>query len=532
MSVSETQQEVDTKNFRLACVSGVDLNIALCFQIIGLSTLLAFFLLAIPLGTDGSMNKIAFTANQVIYCLFGFYLMRYNFEFSLPGMSDSFYNIIVGLSVALVILFYVLSFEGVIDTPITAVLRTVPPLFFSVLLITGYLIHARRLDAESSAKGGTSTDDIRVTMSPMRHKLSPPDSIDSSCMASSTCAHTADGRENADSSKGNGHFSGLSVSYLCLKNDLFGLSPRMIDMSGVMVVGSVTRQWARSFSMLLAVSATYMLCQYLAYVFQSATGILGEVGVYLIFSLSFMMIRPCVRFIGHLTDQHKTGGPSMEVLMEMTISFFFYTFYRNLFISIHSYSLFFIIKGIHVLSEVLNFSICFSQWYQGLLSHLFDRFADSPLVLQLLASVSGCRSADMIVQVQCFRYGMRLYLFISSILTFVLFFAFLRFGYNSSFYCLYDEISGAHYDLLMSMTFLSFIIELMVFWYTDVLCVSTYGHGILAVWQDFLLGKMGLSHKAVVVYMIWLMAHVSTDIYLSRLDASTIGGNDCPDIDY
>ena len=280
------------------------------------------------------------------------------------------------------------------------------------------------------------------------------------------------------------------------------------------------------------VAATYMLCQYFANSFQHATSAFGEVGVYFLFSLSFTIIRPIMRSIGYLSDKNKIGGPSIEVLMEMSISFFFYTFYRNLFISVRSFGLFFVIKAVHVVFEVCNYTICFSKWYRKFVESAYERYHESTLQYQIISCISGCRNVETLEQAQCFRSGMRFYLFRSSVVTFILFFTFLRYGYNSSFYCAYNEISEDHYLILMSMTGLSIVIELIVFWYTDILCFSTYGHGILRVWQEFLSGKVGLVHRSVIVYMIWLMAHVTADIYLYRIDTSSIGGPDCPDIEY
>jgi hypothetical protein len=83
---------------------------------------------------------------------------------------------------------------------------------------------------------------------------------------------------------------------------------------------------------------------------------------------------------------------------------------------------------------------------------------------------------------------------------------------------------------LMNISLLALGIELIVFLYTDFVCMNANNYHILSIWQNLLLGKYpNMHHQTLIIYMIWLMTHITTDIYLSRLDLSSIGGTHCPE---
>jgi hypothetical protein len=494
--------------------------------VIGTSAFLSFIIIGIPLGIHSSINDTAFIVYNVAYCWYGFVLLRLSFEYSLPGLSARLYLSTFIASSGIAVCFYMIHFLGVFDMSL-GVIRTVPPTLNTIFVLVAYLIHAVQQPSSIDSENGDTAIDrggVVTTMSPMRNvfnvdargSLSPPqDRINSQIMKVEVASTAYSSDDNL--------FADLSVDY-------FGLSVRCGDMDNVKVLGSWFHQWIRCMTVVMCISGTYLYCQWLALTFSSASGALGEVGIYLVFALSFSVLRPVARFIGYLIDRHKTGGPSVEVLMEMSISFFYFTFYRNLFVSVRSYLVFFAIKSIHVAMEMLNCSICFSQWYRQHLDRAFVAWQDFPLGKRALRIVAGCKSVDMFVQLQCIKTGMRLYLFLSSAITFMLFFTFLRYGYNRPYYCLYREISDKEYTMLMNITFMAVMIELAVYGYTDWVCRTSYGHGVLTTWQGLLHGKLGGSRRSLLIYMIWLLGHVTTDIYLSRLDVSSVGGIDCPDL--
>jgi hypothetical protein len=315
--------------------------------------------------------------------------------------------------------------------------------------------------------------------------------------------------------------------------EFVGIFPHMKDLKDVTVQGSVVVQWAKSVTMLLAITAVYIYCQTLALQFSNAKNFLGEIGIYILFTISFLFIKPVIRKLGHIADANKTGGPSLELLMEMSIYFFYFTFERNLFISVNSYSDFFMIKSIYVVFELLNNTITFHTWYHNKLILLFVQYKLSPVRLQLLKLVAGGEYADLALQVQCLRMGMKLYFLLTTAFTFVLFFLFLRYGYNHQYYCLYEEMSDADFYLLMNITIISVVLELLLFLFADYLYFHNFRHrGILSTWEYLLRGQfVSVPNTSVVMYLIWLMTHVTTDLYIARIDVSGIGGIDCPDIE-
>jgi len=323
-------------------------------------------------------------------------------------------------------------------------------------------------------------------------------------------------------------------------SEYLGLSPQLTELREVSVRGSVVRQWSKSVVMLLAITAVYIYCQTLALQFSNAKGSFGELGIYILFTISFVFIKPVIRKLGHIADINKTGGPSLELLMEISVYFFYFTFERNLFISVTSYADFFMIKSIYVVFELLNNTVTFHTWYHNTLVELFARYKLSPLPLQVLRVLAGGEYADLALQVQCLRMGMKLYFLLTTAFTFILYFVFLRFGYNHQYYCLYDELQDKDFYLLMNITIISVGIELLLFLFTDCLYFFQFQHqhhggkkgSILCTWESLLRGQLsGIPNTTVVMYLVWLMTHVTTDLYIARIDVSDIGGIDCPDVD-
>lgn len=514
-----------------------EFDFRLCYTVIGTGSLLAFIVIAIPLNINSSsINEVAFMAYSVVYCWYGFVLLRLIFEYSLPGLSRHLYLITFLVASLAVTTFYLIHFSDLFHMSL-GVIRTVPPSISTVIVMAAYLLHAVQYKSPSrpsnlDVRGST----VAATTSPMRNVFNVDTKISQRGSVCNRLETLLEDNEQQESCFGPGGGvdrdapDGKEVDILpALQAEWFGLSSRCGDMDGVEVVDSPVGQWMRCVAALGCISATYLYCQWLALTFSSTSGALGEVGIYIVFALSFSLLRPAARYLGFQIDQHKSGGPSVEVLMEMGISFFYFTFYRNLFVSVRSYLVFFVIKGIHVSLEMVNYSLCFSLSYRQALDYMFLRWNDFPFGKRVLRIVAGCKSVDMFVQLQCIKTGMRLYLFLSSALTFMLFFTFLRFGYNKPYYCVYEEMDHNEYVMLMNITSISICIELGLYVYTDSVCRSSYNHGVLATWQALLNGKLGGSHTSIIIYMIWLLAHVSTDIYLSRLDVSSIGGIDCPD---
>lgn len=515
-----------------------DFDSKLFGYIIGSSTLLSFIVIAIPLGSGESLSKAGFVVNQLVYIWLSFNFLRMAFELSVPGIPNILHSAIFISSTIFLILFYVLYFSDVMNTSL-GITRVIPQQVFLAFFAIGYYIHinSQRPYVDPQLHNG------ETTLSPLRNilisnqistqqvnNLEEDTEKNSQAKYSISIDHMSEMIPNNRSNSFRLSMDGDVWRFIVL--DLFGVRASIRDMEGVHILWSWYRQYLCALGMVSTTAITYFYCQYLALSFSAANTSLGEVQVYTAFVLSFNIIRPIAKQFGYLVDIHKTGGPSLELFMEITISFFYFTFYRNLFISIKSYSSFFTIKSIHVFFEMINYTIIFSKWYQEMLTLWLIKYKDYPLVVSILRIHSGCHTTGFILpQIQCLKVGVRLYLFLSSIITFVLFFTFLRFGYNKNYYCLYAEISSKDYKLLMTITLISFVIELLVFGYTDYLCMTTNNCRILSTWQRLLRGQIaGSSHVVFGIALIWIMTHITTDIYLSRIDVSSIGGVECPEI--
>ena len=507
VSIPQQARKEDKDSFAHEAYS-FKFDITLCFQLIGMTSVLSFLLIVIPLGFDGEVNDWFFVFYQLVYCWLAFNLTRYMFEFTTPGISVMLHYSIFGGATFAVIIFFILYFSGVREEGNlgTGIVRILPTSIFVAAVSVGYFIHALQSKSVPDCSDNTMT-----TTSPYRTELD---------------------------------FLQIDLSnyeVMLLKKPLsntswqefFGFWPQLTELKDVSVRGPVFRQWLRSVVMLMSVSGVYIYCQTLALQFSNAENFLGEFGIYTLFTVSFLLIKPIIRKLGNLVDQNKTGGPSLELLMEVSIYFFYFTFERNLFISVHSYGDFFLLKSAYVLFELLSNTVTFHKWYHNALVNLFARYKHSPVFLQLLKIAAGGEFADLALQVQCLRMGMKLYMLLTTAFTFILYFVFLRFGYNRVFYCLYREISNDDFSILMNITLMSVIIEILLFIFADYLYFYNFQRrGILCTWERLLRGQfIGIPNTTVVMYVIWLMTHVTTDLYISRIDVSDIGGIDCPDVD-
>lgn len=108
----QLKEEVDSSNNEIKSYT-FQFDVELCFRIIGLTTILAFILIIIPLGYDDEMNDWLFVLSQIIYCWLAFNLTRYMFEFTTPGLSLLLHYGIFCCATISVISFYVLYFNQI-----------------------------------------------------------------------------------------------------------------------------------------------------------------------------------------------------------------------------------------------------------------------------------------------------------------------------------------------------------------------------------------------------------------------------------
>ena len=341
----QSKEELEDPNSEIKSYT-FQFDMQLCFQIIGTTTFLAFLVIIIPLGYNGETNDWLFVLSQMVYCILAFNLTRYMFEFTTPGLGLVLHYGIFCCATMSVILFYILYFNGIRQENNlgTGMLRILPSTTYVAYVIVGYFIHAVQTDYPPIP------EDVVMTVSPYRTRVVVEQLEPSSSSPSATTSATTTKSEAVMCE------STLSRPlYHITWSEFFGLYPHMTDLKGIHVRGSVIRQWTKSVAMLLAVTAVYIYCQTLALQFSNAKNSLGEVAIYILFTLSFLFIKPVIRMLGQRADVNKTGGPSLELLMEMSVYFFYFTFERNLFISVNSYSSFFAVKSIYVVFELLKY---------------------------------------------------------------------------------------------------------------------------------------------------------------------------------
>lgn len=228
----------------ISLCAGDRFDISLCLGVVGTATTLAFLLLALPLGTYSSINKPAFVINQVLYCISGFNLMRYNFEFTLPGLSVHVYRTLHVINVACTILYYFVIF--LMNIPIDTTTKTIPPLFATITVI-GYLIHAYQQDDPEVRKAEAHVMCAESTISPLRSRMSLSGHSKKELKAGSleiSEVSTTSSLPRTNPSDG----PPLS-SWPFLWNDFLGFSPSFSELEGVTVIGSEMLQWCRSLLM-------------------------------------------------------------------------------------------------------------------------------------------------------------------------------------------------------------------------------------------------------------------------------------------
>ena len=293
------------------------------------------------------------------------------------------------------------------------------------------------------------------------------------------------------------------------------------------LLGSAIVQFCR---LLLEVLSTYLLflfAQWLTIYYSAVDSPYGEVGFYVLFLVGLSSLRGIFSALGLWLDMYKTGGMSRQYSLSMWITLYYAVFYRGLFVSVRSYGVFFGIKAIHVVWEMLSYQIrytdMYGQYFEQLYRHIHDKM--QPGLLKSISMLALGPPLNVTRQRTDIALGLRLYVMLFTSATFIMYFSFLRFGYNRQFYCLFRTISDHQYARLMIFTAISIAIELVVFMLINQFSKRGRGYSALSVWQRFLTGQFDTPWRSCNVLFVIASAHIVVNYYLARLDLSSLGNH-------
>ena len=127
--------------------------------------------------------------------------------------------------------------------------------------------------------------------------------------------------------------------------------------------------------------------------------------------------------------------------------------------------------------------------------------------------------SKLIYQRVCMDYSLRFSLILSTAISYIIFFVFIRFGYNYQFYDTYGEgISVDKFDKVIYFVLISVSIELVLFFAIDQLARANTGHSLFFPW--FVIFTNSSSY---LFFVIVMSAHVMTDVYITQIKQDCIG---------
>lgn len=291
------------------------------------------------------------------------------------------------------------------------------------------------------------------------------------------------------------------------------------------IIGMAWHQALRILSGAVGRYLLFLFTEWLTIYYDTSSSPYGEVGLYIFFVVGLTFNRIVYYMVGLWMDMYKTGGISIQYTASLWITIYYFVYYRGLFVNVHSYGVFLCIKALHVMFELCAYQVRYSDAYEYWFSVMYRYIHQqmTPGTLRSLAMIAMGPPLDVNRQRTDIALGMRLYVLLFTSVSFILYFSFLRFGYNRQFYCLFRGISDEQYTRLMIFTSLSLAIELVVFAAANQLSKRRRGYSALSVWQRLLSGQFDTPWRAHVVLFTLSNAHIVVNYYLARQNYASLG---------
>ncbi|ETO05975.1 hypothetical protein RFI_31421 [Reticulomyxa filosa] len=216
--------------------------------------------------------------------------------------------------------------------------------------------------------------------------------------------------------------------------------------------------------------------------------------LFLVFFLSFVLIKSVLKSVGFLIDMGKTRGSFFYCQGEMMGLLYYYVFYRVLLTAVNSVYVFIALQCIHLTMEWLMYAFRCSNLYVSFLNRMLSSFTspssllskakpDDSLVGRFLSfaevaqriffkaytkSLQRSNSRNTIlhqnaynnwVSFLCLDFGIRLIVMSYTFFGFVICFFVVRFGYNRHIFLYFGDITLHHIRRSMLILFISFVLE-------------------------------------------------------------------------
>ena len=133
------------------------------------------------------------------------------------------------------------------------------------------------------------------------------------------------------------------------------------------VLGNASYQAIRVVIAALSRYLLFLFTEWLTLDVSSKNGPYGEVRFFIVFLLGLTVLRVFFNVVGLWVDLYKTGGLSQQYVFSMSITIYYAVFYRGVFVTIRSYGVFFSIKAIHVVWEMLSYQIRYTRHVRSIL---------------------------------------------------------------------------------------------------------------------------------------------------------------------
>lgn len=205
---------------------------------------------------------------------------------------------------------------------------------------------------------------------------------------------------------------------------------------------------------------------------------------------------------------------------------FLIVFQRNLFSLVHSWAGFFEFSAYSFIFELVTFFYGVTESYQKLHDAVIDRgrqFIDKPDDRNALGFLAwfygithGFQDGNFFVNKSCLYISYRFVLRFSTMISYMLFEVFLRYGYNSYFYdaATYTE---DEFKMLMAFQIISMVLEFIAIIPTDWLIRKRSGKSMTTRFFAFFSDK---DSQMYVTFFVWVLTHISTDVFVDKINYS------------
>uniref|UniRef100_A0A7S2RQM3 Uncharacterized protein n=1 Tax=Rhizochromulina marina TaxID=1034831 RepID=A0A7S2RQM3_9STRA len=223
-------------------------------------------------------------------------------------------------------------------------------------------------------------------------------------------------------------------------------------------------------------------------------------------TMGFLIVLQCgrvaARIAGKYIDSHRAfGGVSLELISFIDVEIFSAVFYRNLFSTVESYQQFFLLKLARLIIDLIVFPV---QLIPGL-DHAHDAVRSHS---RLYAALTP--PGKLLPQRMAINLTIHTMLAVQSSIAYLIFWSFLRYGYNQDFFPTVNDQSDADFSRLCEFVVIGAVMEISFFFGVNILM---HRRTTFSLWAP--LRAAFTTHPEYLWYMTGILAHVTGDVFLA-----------------